>query len=161
MSSLLIQEAAIFALVILFLSYETTCSPQNLKRQAIDTRLSPRSQFGSENNSTRFKRHINADDCCVKRRFYSNGRVSFECMSEHPDCFAKTNAWSSSFGLCVSIVNRKNIVIGCRCAAQKKRFSPETFCLEIQYVTFDADKKEVVFFPNSIKSSMYICLFSF
>jgi len=114
---LFIQEAATFALVILFLSYETTCSPQNLKRQAIDTGLSPRSQLGSENNSTRFKRHINADDCCIKRRFYSNGRVSFECRSEHPDCFTKTNAWSSSFGLCVSIVNRKNIVIGCRCAA--------------------------------------------
>lgn len=117
MSPLFIQEAVIFALIIIFLSGETTCSPKNPKRQAIDNSLSPRNHLASGNNSSRFKRHIHVDDCCVKRRFHSNGRVWMKCMSEHPDCFAKSNAWSSSFGLCESIVNTENIVIGCQCAA--------------------------------------------
>ena len=59
----------------------------------------------------------NSDFCCVKRRFYNNGRIHFQCRSEHPDCFSKSNALTSSFGLCVSVVNSKNNVIGCRCAA--------------------------------------------
>lgn len=121
-SSLFIQEAAIFALVILFSSYETTCSPKNPKRQAIDTSLSPRSHFASEiNSSSRFKRTTQCvratDECCVKRRFFSNGRVSFECRSEHIDCFRKSNSSSTSFGQCERVVNRKNFVIDCQCAA--------------------------------------------
>ena len=116
-NSFIIPEAHIPPNLTIVSSVRTTCSPKNPKRQATDNSLSPQRHLASENNSSRFKRHIDVDECCVKSTFSYNGRVQIECRSEHPDCFAKTNAWSSSFGLCESIVNRENIVIGCRCAA--------------------------------------------
>ena len=122
MSSLSIQEAAIFALVILFFSYETNCSPRNPNKEVIDTSLSSRSQVASEINlSSRFKRRTQCvkatDECCVKKRIFTNGRVSFECRSAHVDCFGKSNSSSPSFGLCEKVVNRKNFVVDCQCAA--------------------------------------------
>ena len=123
MSSLFIQEPVIFVLVILVLSYETTCSSKNPNREAINTSLSHRSHFASEiDSSSRFKRRSQCvratDECCVKKRFFSNGRVSFECRSMHLDCFDKSlNKSSSSFGHCERVVNRQNVVIDCQCAA--------------------------------------------
>ena len=122
MSFLFIQEAVIFALVILFFSYETTCSPRNPNRDAIGTSLSPQSHFASEINlSSRFKRNTQCaratDECCVKKRIFSNGRVSFECRRAHVDCFGKSNSTSPSFGLCEKVMNRNNFVVDCQCAA--------------------------------------------
>lgn len=121
MSSLSIQEAVIFALVILFFSYETNCS-RNPNKEVIDTSLSSRSHVASEINlSSRFKRRTQCvkatDECCVKKRIFTNGRVSFECRSAHVDCFGKSNSSSPSFGLCEKVVNRKNFVVDCQCAA--------------------------------------------
>lgn len=77
------------------------------------------------------KNSRNSDSCCVKKTFYKNGRVQFICKSEHPDCFAKSDASSSSFGLCVSVVDSKNNVMGCRCAVQTKPFSFERLSIVI------------------------------
>lgn len=75
------------------------------------TSNSSRSYVESSSKNSR-----NSDSCCVKKTFYKNGRVQFICKSEHPDCFAKSDASSSSFGLCVSVADSKNNVMGCRCA---------------------------------------------
>lgn len=88
----------------------------------IDTSLSPRSHFASEINlSSRFKRKTQCvkatDESCVKKRIFSYGRVLFECLSAHVDCFGKSNSSSPSFGLCEKVVNRKNFVVDCQCAA--------------------------------------------
>ena len=122
MSSLSIQEAAIFALVILFFSYQTTCSPRNPNKEVIDTSLSSQSHVSLEINlPSRFKRRTQCvkatDECCVKKRIFTNGRVSFECSSAHFDCFGKSNSSSPLFGLCEKVVNRKNVVVDCQCAA--------------------------------------------
>ncbi|XP_078365188.1 uncharacterized protein LOC144649544 [Oculina patagonica] len=118
----MIKEAAIFALVVIFVSDETACWPHDRNKRGLEYSLLHKNHhLASETNSSRtdnvtsrFKRHIPFDKCCVKRKIYTDGRVTFECRSEHPDCFPKR---SSSFGQCESIVNSKNIVIACRCAA--------------------------------------------
>lgn len=125
MAFLFPQQSAIFTLVILLVSYETTCWPRDdVNKQGIESALPRWNVHAAETNSlsntvaSRSKRQIAIDECCVKKRLYSNGRVSFECRSEHPDCFAKSNASSPSFGLCESVRNSQNVVINCRCAAR-------------------------------------------
>lgn len=124
MAFLFPQQSAIFTIVILLVSYETTCWPRDVNKQGIDSALPRWNLHAAETNSlsnnvaSRSKRQIAIDECCVKRRIYLNGRVSFECRSDHPDCFAKSNSSSPSFGLCESVRNSQNVVINCRCAAR-------------------------------------------
>ncbi|KAL9988008.1 hypothetical protein ACROYT_G002400 [Oculina patagonica] len=97
----------IFALVVLLVPNETFCRLQekvSLVPNLPDPTVAP-------------KQH-SVDRCCVKRRFYRNGRFVFKCRSEHPDCFAKSDPGSPLFGLCKSEVNSKNVVVGCQCAAK-------------------------------------------
>ncbi len=116
------QEAAIFAFVIILESYQVTCWPHDQTKPDLGSSLPhgnhhlalENNSSRTENVSSRFKRHIAFDKCCVKRKIYTDGRVTFQCRSEHPDCFPKRSA---SFGQCESVVNSKNIVIACRCAA--------------------------------------------
>ncbi|XP_020626960.1 uncharacterized protein LOC110064269 [Orbicella faveolata] len=113
-----------FAILILLMSSETFCRIQSwkviLNRPGLPERNLPitSNSSGSYVESASKPPHSqNSDFCCVKKTFYKNGRVQFKCKSEHPDCFAKSNAWSPSYGLCESVVDNKNNVIGCRCAA--------------------------------------------
>lgn len=102
-NTLFFQGVAIFALVILLVSSETSSRVQD--RVIVAPKLPE-----PKPHST--------DRCCVKKRFYRNGRVSFQCRSEHPDCFVKSDPGSPLFGLCKSVVNDKNVVTGCECAAK-------------------------------------------
>lgn len=111
-----------FAFIILLVFSETFCRIQSwkviLNRPGLPERNLPVTSNSSGSyveSSSKLLR--NSDFCCVKKTFYKNGRVQFQCKSEHPDCFAKSNALSSSFGLCVRVVDSKKNVIGCRCAA--------------------------------------------
>lgn len=110
---------------IISVFYETTCWPHGLNKQILDSNLPARNHLASETNSSRnnassrFKRQIAIDKSSVVERFYTNGRVSFQCRSEHPDCFSRR---SSSFGQCQSIVNSKKVVIGCRCSLKENIF---------------------------------------
>ena len=103
-----------FAILILLVSSETFCRIQSWK-VILNRPVTSNSSRSYVESSSKLLR--NSDFCCVKKTFYKNGRVQFQCKSEHPDCFAKSNALSSSFGLCVRVVDSKNNVIGCRCAA--------------------------------------------
>ena len=110
-----------FAVLIILVSSETFCQIQSwkviLNRPVLPERNLPVTSNSSRSYVEASSKPLDSDSCCVKKTFYKNGRVLFRCKSEHPDCFAKSNAWSSSFGLCVSVVNSQNNVIGCRCAA--------------------------------------------
>ena len=103
------QGVAIFALMILLVSSETSSRVQD------KVRVAPKLPEPKPHST---------DRCCVKKTFYRNGQVSFQCRGEHPDCFEKSDPGSPSFGLCKSVVDSRNVVIGCVCAAKiwKVRF---------------------------------------
>lgn len=110
-----------FAILILLLfSCETFSRIQNWNPLGLPERnptLTSKSSKSYVEPASTPPRLLNSDFCCVKKTFYKNGRVNFICKSEHPDCFAKSNAVSPSFGLCESVVDSTNNVIGCRCTA--------------------------------------------
>ena len=116
------QKTLIFTFAVFCFLYEATCWPQVLNDEV--TSYSQPSWNTTETKTTRrsilqrLRRQVSFDSCCVKKRLVYNGRITYQCRSEHPDCFSKSDPTSPLFGLCETVRNSKKVVISCRCAAR-------------------------------------------
>ena len=116
------QKTLIFTFAVFCFLYEATCWPQVLNDEV--TNYSQPSWNTTETKTTRrsilqrLRRQVSFDACCVKKRLVYNGRITYQCRSEHPDCFSKSDPTSPLFGLCETVRNSKKVVISCRCAAR-------------------------------------------
>ena len=105
------------ALFLLLLSYEVSCKPREDITKAVDSSaLAQRSSALSPNSSrirpwSLFKRHSFSK--CEKPRFMVNGKLVLECKRGCFDCFDPL--LGAGDGTCVSITDRNNVVVGCRC----------------------------------------------
>lgn len=137
-----LQEVAIFSLLILLVSHETFCRPEGLNRKLLDTSLPTRieilaSMANSSWSYVESQLNPHSDSGCVKMKRLNRGRntVTIECRSAHPDCFKQSNSKSPLFGQCVSVVNRKNVVIACQCAAWVQDVNRETLSTDMLCAT--------------------------
>ena len=111
-----LQENILLALFLLLLSYEASCKPREVTTKAIHSSALSPSPALSPNSSrihpwSRFKRHSFSK--CEKGRFLVNGKLVLECKRGCFDCFDPL--LGAGDGTCVSIRDRNNVVIGCRC----------------------------------------------
>ena len=113
----LLQETILLALFLLLLSYEVSCKPREDITKAVDSSaLAQRSSALSPNSSrirpwSLFKRHSFSK--CEKPRFMVNGKLVLECKRGSFDCFDPL--LGAGDGKCMSIRDRNNVVVGCRC----------------------------------------------
>ena len=115
-----LQENILLALFLLLLSYEASCKPRGVITKAIHSSALPPSPALSPNSSqihpwSRFKRH--SISTCVKNRFMVNGTVFLECAGYCFDCFDPLLGVGD--GTCVSIRDRNNVVVECRCRQKR------------------------------------------
>ena len=111
-----LQENILLALSLLLLSYEASCKPREVITKAIHSSALPPSPALLPNSSrihpsSRFKRHSLSE--CEKRRFMVNGKLVLECKRGCFDCFDPL--LGAGDGTCVSIRDKNNVVVGCRC----------------------------------------------
>ena len=111
-----LQENILLALFLLLLSYEASCKPREVITKAIHSSALPPSPALSPNSSrihpsSRFKRH--SLSACEKPRFMVNGKMVLECKRGCFDCFDPL--LGAGDGKCMSIRDRNNVVVGCRC----------------------------------------------
>ena len=111
-----LQENILLALFLLLLSYEASCKPREAITKAIHSSALPLSPALLPNSSrihpwSRFKRHSFSE--CEKTRYMVNGKLVLECKRGCFDCFDPL--LGAGDGTCVSIRDKNNVVVGCRC----------------------------------------------
>ena len=111
-----LQENILLALFLLLLSYEASCKPREAITKAIHSSALPPSPALLPNSSrihpwSRFKRHSFSE--CEKTRYMVNGKLVLECKRGCFDCFDPL--LGAGDGTCVSIRDKNNVVVGCRC----------------------------------------------
>ena len=111
-----LQENVLLALFLLLLSYEASCKPREAITKAIHSSALPPSPALLPNSSrihpwSRFKRNSFSE--CEKTRYMVNGKLVLECKRGSFDCFDPL--LGAGDGTCVSIRDKNNVVVGCRC----------------------------------------------
>ena len=111
-----LQENVLLALFLLLLSYEASCKPREAITKAIHSSALPPSPALLPNSSrihpwSRFKRNSFSE--CEKTRYMVNGKLVLECKRGSFDCFDPL--LGAGDGKCMSIRDRNNVVVGCRC----------------------------------------------
>ena len=113
-----LQENILLALFLLLLSYEASCKPREVITKAIHSSALPPSPALLPNSSrihpwSRFKRH-SFSGCEIKKpRYMVNGKLVLECKRSCFDCFEPL--LGAGDGTCVSIRDKNNVVVVCRC----------------------------------------------
>ena len=107
-----LQENILLALFLLLLSYEASCKPREAITKAIHSSALPPSPNSSRIHPwSRFKRNSLSE--CEKTRYMVNGKLVLECKRGCFDCFDPL--LGAGDGTCVSIRDKNNVVVGCRC----------------------------------------------
>ena len=111
-----LQENILLALFLLLLSFEASCKPREAITKAIHSSALPPSPALLPNSSrihpwSRFKRNSFSE--CEKTRYMVNGKLVLECKRGAFDCFDPL--LGAGDGTCVSIRDKNNVVVGCRC----------------------------------------------